>query len=86
MLFDGVLAHTRELVKIPDVEEVEITYRKLPQNEEEAKLPFGDPHGDGVPPMPPLFGHGYFTHVTVQRTRRMAFVMSTPPPKSTTGS
>ena len=63
MLFDGVLAHTRELVRIPDVEEVEITYRKLPRNEEEAKLPFGDPHGDGVPPMP-LFGHGYFTHVT----------------------
>lgn len=64
MLFDGVLAHTRELVKIPDVEEVEIAYRKLPQNEGEAKLPpFGDPHGDGIPPMP-LFGHGYFTHVT----------------------
>ncbi|NJE46569.1 2-oxoacid:acceptor oxidoreductase subunit alpha [Thermococcus sp. GR7] len=63
VLFDGVLAHTREQIKIPDVEEIEITYRKLPKNEEEAKLPFGDPHGDGVPPMP-LFGHGYFTHVT----------------------
>ena len=63
VLFDGVLAHTREQIKIPDVSEVEITYRKLPTTEEEAKLPFGDPHGDGVPPMP-LFGHGYFTHVT----------------------
>ncbi len=70
-LFDGVLAHTREQVRIPDVSEVEITYRKLPANEEEAKLPFGDPHGDGVPPMP-LFGHGYFTHVTAQPTRRTA--------------
>ncbi|WP_456423985.1 2-oxoacid:acceptor oxidoreductase subunit alpha [Thermococcus sp.] len=63
VLFDGILAHTRELVKIPDVSEVEITYRKLPKNEDEAKLPFGDQHGDGVPPMP-LFGKGYFTHVT----------------------
>ncbi|MDV3103487.1 2-oxoacid:acceptor oxidoreductase subunit alpha [Thermococcus waiotapuensis] len=63
VLFDGILAHTRELVRIPDIEEVEIAYRKLPENEAEARLPFGDPHGDGVPPMP-LFGHGYFTHVT----------------------
>ncbi|ASJ10756.1 2-oxoglutarate ferredoxin oxidoreductase subunit alpha [Thermococcus sp. P6] len=62
-LFDGVLAHTREQVRIPDVSEVEITYRRLPAGEEDARLPFGDPYGDGVPPMP-LFGHGYFTHVT----------------------
>ncbi|WP_297071363.1 2-oxoacid:acceptor oxidoreductase subunit alpha [Thermococcus sp.] len=62
-LFDGVLAHTRERVTIPPAEEVEVAYRKLPENGEEAGLPFGDPHGDGVPPMP-LFGHGYFTHVT----------------------
>lgn len=60
VLFDGVIAHTREQMRIPDVSEVEITYRKLPKNEEEAKLPFG---GALVPPMP-LFGHGYFTHVT----------------------
>lgn len=63
VLFDGVIAHTREQIRIPDPEDVEITYRRLPENEEEAKLPFGDPRGDGVPPMP-LFGHGYFTHVT----------------------
>ncbi|NPA47204.1 MAG: 2-oxoacid:acceptor oxidoreductase subunit alpha, partial [Thermococci archaeon] len=63
VLFDGVLGHTREQIRIPDPEEVEVAYRKLPKTEEEAKLPFGDPHGDGVPPMP-LFGHGYFTHVT----------------------
>ncbi|WP_461864042.1 2-oxoacid:acceptor oxidoreductase subunit alpha [Thermococcus sp.] len=63
VLFDGVIAHTREQIRIPDPEDVEITYRRLPENEEEAKLPFGDPCGDGVPPMP-LFGHGYFTHVT----------------------
>ncbi len=63
VLFDGVIAHTREQIRIPDVSEVEITYRKLPASEKEAKLPFGDPHGDGIPPMP-LFGRGYFTHVT----------------------
>jgi len=63
VLFDGVLGHTREQIRMPDPDEVEVAYRKLPKTEEEAKLPFGDPHGDGVPPMP-LFGHGYFTHVT----------------------
>jgi 2-oxoglutarate ferredoxin oxidoreductase subunit alpha len=63
LLGDAELAHMRERVYIPNPDEIEIVYRKHPQNEEEAKLPFGDPHGDGVPPMP-LFGHGYFTHVT----------------------
>jgi 2-oxoglutarate ferredoxin oxidoreductase subunit alpha len=53
----------RERVYIPNPEEVEVVYRKLPQNEEEARLPFGDPHGDGVPPMP-IFGRGYRTYVT----------------------
>ena len=63
LLTDGVIGHTREQIRIPDPEEVEIVYRKLPKNEEEAKYPFGDVDGSLVPPMP-LFGHGYFTHVT----------------------
>ncbi|WP_297465591.1 2-oxoacid:acceptor oxidoreductase subunit alpha [Thermococcus sp.] len=63
LLGDAELAHMRERVYIPNPDEIEITYRKLPRNEEEAKLPFGDPHGDGVPPMP-IFGKGYRTYVT----------------------
>ncbi|AHF80049.1 2-oxoacid:acceptor oxidoreductase subunit alpha [Thermococcus paralvinellae] len=63
LLADGVIGHTREQIRIPDPEEVEIVYRKLPKNEKEAKYPFGDVDGSLVPPMP-LFGHGYFTHVT----------------------
>ncbi|WP_456423957.1 2-oxoacid:acceptor oxidoreductase subunit alpha [Thermococcus sp.] len=63
LLTDAEIAHMRERVYIPKPEEIEIVNRKLPQNEEEAKLPFGDPHGDGVPPMP-IFGKGYRTYVT----------------------
>ncbi|WP_324735831.1 2-oxoacid:acceptor oxidoreductase subunit alpha [Thermococcus sp. SY098] len=63
LLADGIIGHTREQIRIPDPEEVEIVYRKLPKNEEEAKYPFGDVDGSLIPPMP-LFGRGYFTHVT----------------------
>jgi 2-oxoglutarate ferredoxin oxidoreductase subunit alpha len=63
LLGDAELAHMRERVYIPNPEEVEVVYRKLPANAEEARLPFGDPHGDGVPPMP-IFGRGYRTYVT----------------------
>ena len=63
ILGDAELAHMRERVYIPNPDEIEVVNRKLPANEEEAKLPFGDPHGDGVPPMP-IFGEGYRTYVT----------------------
>ncbi|CAB49429.1 2-oxoacid:acceptor oxidoreductase subunit alpha [Pyrococcus abyssi] len=63
LLSDAEVGHMRERVYIPEPDEIEIVNRKLPQNEEEAKLPFGDPHGDFVPPMP-IFGRGYRTYVT----------------------
>ncbi len=63
ILGDAELAHMRERVYIPNPDEIEVVERKLPANEDEAKLPFGDPHGDGVPPMP-IFGRGYRTYVT----------------------
>ncbi|WP_297487891.1 2-oxoacid:acceptor oxidoreductase subunit alpha [Thermococcus sp.] len=63
ILGDAELAHMRERVYIPNPDEIEVVNRKLPANEDEAKLPFGDPHGDGVPPMP-IFGRGYRTYVT----------------------
>jgi len=63
LLTDAEIAHMRERVYVPTPDEVELVERKLPANEEEAKMPFGDPHGDGVPPMP-VFGKGYRTYVT----------------------
>ncbi|WP_456366124.1 2-oxoacid:acceptor oxidoreductase subunit alpha [Thermococcus sp.] len=63
ILGDAELAHMRERVYIPNPDDIDVINRKLPANEEEAKLPFGDPHGDGVPPMP-IFGRGYRTYVT----------------------
>ena len=63
LLTDAEIAHMRERVYVPTPDEIELVERKLPANEEEAKMPFGDPHGDGVPPMP-IFGKGYRTYVT----------------------
>lgn len=63
LLTDAEVGHMRERVYAPHPDELELIYRKLPANEEEAKYPFGDVHGDLIPPMP-LFGNGYFTHVT----------------------
>ncbi|MFA4645991.1 2-oxoacid:acceptor oxidoreductase subunit alpha [Pyrococcus kukulkanii] len=63
LLTDAEVGHMRERIYIPNPEEIEIVNRKLPQNEEEVKLPFGDPHGDLVPPMP-IFGKGFKTYVT----------------------
>ena len=60
LLTDGIVGHMREQITIPDPDEVEVINRRLPANEEEAKMPFG---GELIPPMP-LFGRGYFVHVT----------------------
>ncbi|HHH99862.1 MAG TPA: 2-oxoacid:acceptor oxidoreductase subunit alpha [Thermococcus litoralis] len=63
LLTDAEVGHMRERVYAPNPDELELVYRKLPVNEEEAKYPFGDVHGDLVPPMP-IFGKGYRTYVT----------------------
>ncbi|WP_324735833.1 2-oxoacid:acceptor oxidoreductase subunit alpha [Thermococcus sp. SY098] len=63
LLTDAEVGHMREKVDIPNPEDIELVYRKLPSNEEEAKYPFGDIHGDLIPPMP-IFGKGYRTYVT----------------------
>ncbi|ALM74527.1 2-oxoacid:acceptor oxidoreductase subunit alpha [Thermococcus barophilus] len=63
LLTDAEVGHMREKVDIPNPEDIELIYRKLPANEEEAKYPFGDIHGDLIPPMP-IFGKGYRTYVT----------------------
>lgn len=63
LLSDAEVGHMRERVNIPNPEDIELVYRKLPANEEEAKYPFGDIHGDLIPPMP-IFGKGYRTYVT----------------------
>ena len=63
LLTDAEVGHMRERVYAPHPDELELIYRKLPANEEEAKYPFGDVHGDLIPPMP-IFGKGYRTYVT----------------------
>ncbi|WP_048151892.1 2-oxoacid:acceptor oxidoreductase subunit alpha [Palaeococcus ferrophilus] len=63
LLTDGEVGHMRERVNIPAPEEVELVYRKTPRSKEEAKFPFRDWDGDGIPPMP-VFGKGYHTYVT----------------------
>ncbi|MDN5319922.1 MAG: 2-oxoglutarate/2-oxoacid ferredoxin oxidoreductase subunit alpha [Thermococcaceae archaeon] len=63
LLTDAEVGHMRERVYAPHPDELELVYRKLPANEEEAKYPFGDIHGDLIPPMP-IFGKGYRTYVT----------------------
>ncbi len=63
LLTDAEIAHMRERVYTPNPEDIEIIYRKLPANKEEARYPFGDIHGDMIPPMP-VFGKGYRTYVT----------------------
>ena len=63
LLTDAEVGHMRERVYAPHPDELELIYRKLPANEEEANYPFGDIHGDLVPPMP-VFGKGHHTYVT----------------------
>ena len=63
LLTDAEVGHMRERVYAPNPDELELIYRKLPANEEESKYPFGDIHGDLVPPMP-IFGKGHRTYVT----------------------
>ncbi len=63
VLGDAEIAHMRERVHVPKPEEIEIIDRKVPRTPEEERMPFGDPDGDGIPPMP-IFGKGYRTYVT----------------------
>ncbi len=62
VLADEVVAHTRESVILPLVEELEIEDRVKPSVPPEWYSPYRDP-GTGIPPMAP-FGEGYRFHVT----------------------
>ncbi|MCD6558286.1 2-oxoacid:acceptor oxidoreductase subunit alpha [Thermococci archaeon] len=63
LLTDGEVGHMRERVNIPDPDEIERIYRKIPKSKEQGKYPFRDWDGDGVPPMP-VFGRGYRAYIT----------------------
>jgi len=63
LLTDGEVGHMRERVNIPDPDEIERAYRKIPKSKEQGKYPFRDWDGDGVPPMP-VFGRGYRAYIT----------------------
>ncbi|MCP3997169.1 MAG: 2-oxoacid:acceptor oxidoreductase subunit alpha [bacterium] len=60
LLFDEIIAHTRESVVLPDT--VELVDRVAPDTEPEDFWPKKAP-ADGVPPLP-AFGDGYRFHVT----------------------
>ena len=63
-LADEVVGHTREIVRIPPREELEVISRKQPTVPPEEFLTFR-PDPDGVPPMP-AFTTGYRLAVTTQ--------------------
>lgn len=62
LLLDEVIAHMREKVTIPDIEDIEIINRKRPLVEKDEFLPFKADE-DMIPPMAD-FGSGYRYHVT----------------------
>lgn len=62
VLADEVVAHTRESVTLPSLEDVEIENRPKPAMPPEWYSPYKDP-GTGIPPMA-AFGEGYRFHVT----------------------
>jgi 2-oxoglutarate ferredoxin oxidoreductase subunit alpha len=62
VLADEIVAHTRESVVLPPLEEIEIEDRPRPTVPPEWYSPYRDP-GTGIPPMA-AFGEGYRFHVT----------------------
>ena len=62
VLADEIVAHTRESVILPPIEELEIENRPKPTVPPEWYSPYRDP-GTGVPPMAAV-GEGYRFHVT----------------------
>jgi 2-oxoglutarate ferredoxin oxidoreductase subunit alpha len=62
VLSDEIVAHTRESIRMPDPEEVEVVDRTKPDMPPEWYIPYQD-NPRGVPPMAP-FGEGYRYHVT----------------------
>ncbi|MEJ5348004.1 MAG: 2-oxoacid:acceptor oxidoreductase subunit alpha [Desulfosoma sp.] len=62
ILSDEVVAHTREKIRIPHPEEIEVVDRIRPNMPPEWYIPYED-NSRGVPPMG-IFGDGYRYHVT----------------------
>ncbi|MGQ9671123.1 MAG: 2-oxoacid:acceptor oxidoreductase subunit alpha [Desulfosoma sp.] len=62
ILSDEVVAHTREKIRIPHPEEIEVVGRIRPNMPPEWYIPYED-NSRGVPPMG-IFGDGYRYHVT----------------------
>jgi 2-oxoglutarate ferredoxin oxidoreductase subunit alpha len=62
LLSDEIVAHTREIMVIPEPGKVPLRDRPLPTMPPEWYVPYADSPG-GVPPMAP-FGEGYRYHVT----------------------
>jgi 2-oxoglutarate ferredoxin oxidoreductase subunit alpha len=62
VLMDEVVAHMREKVSFPEIDQEDIVNREMPTVPPEWYEPFGNPPSD-VPPLAP-FGEGYRYHIT----------------------
>ena len=62
VLSDEMVAHTREILVLPDASDIEVTDRKPPSRPPEWYIPYED-NSRGVPSMA-AFGDGYRYHVT----------------------
>lgn len=63
LLMDEVIAHMREKIEVPNIDEIEVYNRKIPNSSPYEYLPFHVKEGDIVPEMA-NFGEGYRFHVT----------------------
>jgi 2-oxoglutarate ferredoxin oxidoreductase subunit alpha len=63
LLMDEVVAHMREGIKIPKMEDLKIIDRKKPKKKDENYLPYHVEKGEFVPPMA-AFGEGFRFNVT----------------------
>ncbi len=76
VLLDEVIGHTREKIRIPHQDEVELIERKLPTVSIEEFIPYEDTE-NGVNPFP-VYGMGYRSHMTGLTHDQYGFPTSDP--------
>ncbi len=76
VLLDEVIGHTREKIRIPRQEEIELVSRKLPTVSREEFIPYEDTE-DGINPFP-VYGMGYRSHMTGLTHNQYGFPTSDP--------
>jgi 2-oxoglutarate ferredoxin oxidoreductase subunit alpha len=76
ILLDEVIGHTREKIRIPSRDEIEVVNRKLPTVSREEFIPYEDTE-NGVNPFP-VYGMGYRSHMTGLTHDQYGFPTSDP--------